>query len=97
MLNFSARDTPLHEFLSGASLDKQKYSSDYWEFLQDCLTIDYQKRPSAIDLLAYPIFRKVEKEYFKRSATEKESISSTSMFEIELLRDPEVKSKIDFY
>lgn len=43
-------------FLEGRYVSKDKYSADFFDLLQGMLTLDQEKRPSAEELLAHPVF-----------------------------------------
>lgn len=87
----------MSDFLTGASLDRSRYSSEFWDFLSDCLIISHEERPCALDLLSYPVFRRAERDYLHESCKDSMTISSEMLLEIEIIRAHGCKTRLEYF
>ena len=87
----------MFDFMTGGSLDRSRYSSEFWDFLSDCLIICHEERPCALDLLSYPVFRRAEIDYLQESCKESMSASSEMILEVEIMRAHGCKTSLDYF
>lgn len=78
-------------------MDRYRYSSEFWDFLSDCLIINHEERPCALDLLSYPVFRRAERDYLQECYKESTTVSSEMLLEVEIIRANGCKSRLDYF
>jgi serine/threonine protein kinase len=83
--------------MTGGSLDRSRYSSEFWDLLTDCLIIRHEERPSALDLLSYPVFRRAEIDYLQESCKDSMTLSSEMILEIEIMRAHACKTRLEYF
>ena len=87
----------MSDFMTGGSLDRSRYSSEFWDFITDCLIIRYEERPCALDLLSYPVFRRAEIDYLHKGCKDSMTLSSEMILEIEIMRAHGCKTRLDYF